>query len=167
MTRTILSPLLGGFREYACLFYFLCCRKPTTSERECLGSTSQQSSSDTLSMLDCTKKRKTLFNSRENALMPSMVQSVSQVRYYIHCAYTYKECVCKEELALLEPSSPRNSCSFFCNCTTNYLSEADIFPSLCEKNERSVSLALNLLKSFSHDSHTRFSVAWLWVTMLG
>lgn len=50
-------------------------RKPTSSVREVLAPADQQSNSDcgtsaeNPSMLDCTKKRKTLFNSRENSLM--------------------------------------------------------------------------------------------------
>ncbi|KAJ7384505.1 hypothetical protein OS493_021134 [Desmophyllum pertusum] len=50
-------------------------RKPARSVREVLTSADQQSNSDCTtsteipSMLDCTKKRKTLFNSRENSIM--------------------------------------------------------------------------------------------------
>ena len=59
-------------------------RKPTSSVREVLASADQQSSSDVTtsteisSMLDNTKKRKTLFNSRENSLMiPNATVQVS------------------------------------------------------------------------------------------
>ena len=59
-------------------------RKPTSSVREVLASADQQSSSDATtsieisSMLDNTKKRKTLFNSRENSLMiPNATVQVS------------------------------------------------------------------------------------------
>ena len=75
----IITGVLSGVSSMKQFFFSLSLsssRKPTSSVREVLAPAYQQSNSDCRtsstenpSMLDCTKTRKTLFNSRENSLM--------------------------------------------------------------------------------------------------